>query len=217
MYVRETDEYEKLYSLHVLGVEDRGEDRQLDVYKEFQESISKRSDGRYEVGVPWIPGAKLSNTNEEPSRKRLHNVERKLRRSEKLKIEYDNIVHEQIDQGIVEKVPEQPTGERIFFMGQEACTIEDIELDGDEVTKLQVRLNEKRQHVWQRWKKEYVHGLMESHRIKRGGSDYPEIGEIVLIIGDEKNRGEWKKGRVLRHIRGRDGVVRGVGLLHKGN
>ena len=46
-------------------------------------------------------------------------------------------------------------------------------------------------------KKEYVHGLMESHRIKRGESDYPEIGEIVLIIGDEKNRGEWKKGRVL--------------------
>ena len=59
--------------------------------------------------------------------------------------------------------------------------------------------------------------LMESHRIKRGECDYPEIGEIVLIIDDEKNRGEWKKGRVLRHIRGRDRVVRGVGLLHKGN
>ena len=58
---------------------------------------------------------------------------------------------------------------------------------------------------------------MKSHRIKRGQSDYPEIGEIVLIIGDEKSRGEWKKGRVLRHIRGRGGVVRGVGLLHKGS
>ena len=58
---------------------------------------------------------------------------------------------------------------------------------------------------------------MESHRIKKGESDNPEVGEIVLIIGDEKNRGEWKKGRVLRHIRGRDGVVRGVRLLPKGN
>ena len=102
-------------------------------------------------------------------------------------------------------------------MGTRSDTVEDIELDGDEVTKLQARLNEKRQHVWQRWKKEYVHGLMQSHRIKRGESDYPEIGEVVLIIGDEKNRGEWKKGRVLKHIRGRDGVVRGVDLLHKGN
>ena len=116
MYVRETDEYERLYSLDVLGVEDRGEDDQLDVYKEFQESISKRSDGRYEVGVPWIPGAKLSNTNEEPSRRRLHNVERKLKRNEELKIEYDNIVHEQIEQGIVEKATDQPTGERVFYM-----------------------------------------------------------------------------------------------------
>ena len=39
----------------------------------------------------------------------------------------------------------------------------------------------------------------------------------LSFIGDEKNRGEWKKGHVLRHIRGRDEVVRGVGLLHKGN
>lgn len=92
-----------------------------------------------------------------------------------------------------------------------------MELDGGKVTKLHARLNEKRQHVWQRWKKKYVHGLMESHRIKRGESDYPEIREVVLIISDEKNKGEWKKGRVLKHIRGRDGVVRGVDLLHKGN
>ena len=76
-----------------------------------------------------------------------------------------------------------------MMRGQEAYTIEDIELEGAEVTKLQVRLNEKRQHVSQRWKKEYVHRLMESHRIKRGESDYPEIGEIVHVIGDEKNRG----------------------------
>ena len=116
MYVRETDKYERLYSLDVFGVEDRGEDDQLDIYKEFQESISKRSDGRYEVGVPWIPGAKLSTTNEEPSRRRLHSVERKLKRNEELKIKYDNIVHEQIEKGIVEKAPEQPTGERVFYM-----------------------------------------------------------------------------------------------------
>ena len=66
--------------------------------------------------MPWIPGATLSNTNEEPSRKCLHDVERKVRRSEKLRIEYDNIVHEQINQGIVEKVPEHPMGERRFYM-----------------------------------------------------------------------------------------------------
>ena len=39
----------------------------------------------------------------------------------------------------------------------------------------------------------------------------------MLIVGDEKNRGEWKKGKVVKNIRGRDDVVRGVKLLHKGH
>ena len=41
------------------------------------------------------------------------------------------------------------------------------------------------------------------------------MGEIVLIIGDEKNCGEWRKGKVVRLIKGKDDVVRGVTLLHK--
>ena len=69
---------EKLHSLDVLGVEDRGENDQLDVLHEFKESIVRREDGRYEVGFPWIPGATLPNTNETLSRKCLANVERKL-------------------------------------------------------------------------------------------------------------------------------------------
>ena len=45
----------------------------------------------------------------------------------------------------------------------------------------------------------------------------PKVGEIVLIIGDEKNCGEWKKGKVVCLIQGKDGVIRGVTLLHKGH
>ena len=78
MYVKGVTEYERLYSLDVLGVEDRREDDPLTVYTEFQENINKRADGRYEVSVSWIPGAVLLNTNEEPSRRRLRGVERKL-------------------------------------------------------------------------------------------------------------------------------------------
>ena len=58
---------------------------------------------------------------------------------------------------------------------------------------------------------------MENHRVHRGVSGVPEVGEIVLLVGDEKNRGEWSKGKVMRHIEGKDGVVRGVILLHKGH
>ena len=75
MFVKEAGEYEKLYSLDVLGVEDRGDD-QSDVYSSFKESITRGEDGQYEVSVPWIPGSSLSSTNEQPSRRRLIRVER---------------------------------------------------------------------------------------------------------------------------------------------
>ena len=58
---------------------------------------------------------------------------------------------------------------------------------------------------------------METHRITRKTAKVPDIGEIVLIVADEKNRGEWKKGKVVRHFRGKDGVVQGLSLLHKGH
>ena len=87
MFVKETSDYEKLYSLDVLGVEDRGEDDQLQVYSDFKENVTRRDNGRYEVSVPWISGSELYNTNEQQSRKRIAGVGRKLRRNPKMKEE----------------------------------------------------------------------------------------------------------------------------------
>ena len=95
--------------------------------------------------------------------------------------------------------------------------IEEIEEDRDEVSKLHKQLKEAKQHVWKRWKHEYIHSLLESHQNNRKIGPILDIGEIVLVVGDEKNRAKWKKGRVMRHVRGRDGVIRGVILLHKGH
>ena len=38
----------------------------------------------------------------------------------------------------------------------------------------------------------------------------------MLIVGEEKKRSEWKKARVLQLVKGKDNVVRGIILLHKG-
>ena len=96
--------------------------------------------------------------------------------------------------------------------------IEDGDKEEEELAKLNKRpLQMARQHAWKRWKSEYVHSLMESHRINRKTTVIPDIGEIVLIIGHEKNRGEWRKAKFVRHIQGKDGVVRGVTMLHKGH
>ena len=104
----------------------------------------------------------------------------------------------------------------ILMWGQNAHPIEGEE-DEEETSALNKRLREAKNHAWKRWRHEYVHSLMETHRITRKTAKVPDIGEIVLIVADEKNRGEWKKGKVVRHIRGKDGVVRGLSLLHKGH
>jgi len=75
-----------------------------------------------------------------------------------------------------------------IMWGQEAYVVE----DRDKVTKLNTSLNEKRQHIWQKWKKECTHSLMKSHQITRGDGNYPEFGEVVVIVDEEKNGGEWK-------------------------
>ena len=116
LFVQDSSDYEKLYSLDVLGVEDRGENDQKDVHTEFRENITRKSDGRYEVNIPWIPGSQLKDDNETQSRKRLQNVERKLRNNEHLQTEYTEIIKEQLDKGIIEKVPLQPTGERVYYL-----------------------------------------------------------------------------------------------------
>ena len=47
--------------------------------------------------------------------------------------------------------------------------------------------------MWQHWKGEYVHGLMESHHIKRGTRNYPEVGEVVLIVREKKEQGSERR------------------------
>ena len=94
--------------------------------------------------------------------------------------------------------------------------VEDTESsDAQKLTRMAKRLENAKASAWKRWKREYVHSLIESHRLNNETGTIPQVGEIVLIIGDEKNRGEWRKGKVVRLIKGKDDVVREVTLLHK--
>ena len=105
----------------------------------------------------------------------------------------------------------------LIMWNQQCHTLEDLEVEEEELTKFSRRLRKAREHAWSRLQKEYIHGLMESHRINREGTLPPKVGEIVLVVGEEKNRGKWMKGKVLSTVKGADGVLRGVILLHKGN
>ena len=56
------NDYEKLYSLDVLEVEDPGENDQLEVLHDIKESVVRKQNGSYEVGFPCITGVTLTNT-----------------------------------------------------------------------------------------------------------------------------------------------------------
>ena len=104
----------------------------------------------------------------------------------------------------------------MVLWGRDVYAVEDTEgSDAEKLTRMAKQLKNAKANAWKRWKREYVQSLKESHRLDKDTGTIPQVGEIVLIIRDETNRGEWKKGKVVRLIKGKDEVVRGVTLLHK--
>ena len=67
--------------------------------------------------------------------------------------------------------------------------------------------------LWSRWSGEYVKGLRERHNLNHKTKQLSiKPGDVVLITSDERNRGKWNIGVVVKLIKGRDGVVRAVRL-----
>ena len=73
-----SEDYEQLYSLDVLGVEDRKEFDQEEVKKEFLESIQRKKEGRYRVRMPWIEGRYPMSDNQIQSRAHLNSLFRRM-------------------------------------------------------------------------------------------------------------------------------------------
>jgi hypothetical protein len=72
-------------------------------------------------------------------------------------------------------------------------------------------LSKKKQHFWNRWRREYLADLRESHRKKDDGSRrVAEKGDVVIVYEDNVKRGSWKTGVVEELVEGRDGTVRGA-------
>ena len=66
-------------------------------------------------------------------------------------------------------------------------------------------------HFWERWRKEYITSLRETHSASNGRhSEKNSIGDIVIIYDDKQPRHLWKIAKVQSVIAGRDGRVRGA-------
>ena len=71
-----------------------------------------------------------------------------------------------------------------IMWGQQSHILEDSEEEKEELVKFHRRLVKAGQHAWIRLPKEYIHGLMESHRINQNTTPSPKVGEIVLIVDE---------------------------------
>ena len=89
----------------------------------------------------------------------------------------------------------------------EDCFSDDI------IWKRKLYVEEKLNHVWSRWSSEYLATLREFHKVKdqKAGSPYVlSKGDLVLIGQPNKNCGTWKTSKVIRLIKGKDGLTRGA-------
>ena len=95
---------------------------------------------------------------------------------------------------------------------------EDLENVGEEdVSKRMKFLEKSKQHLRKRFMKEYVHALEERQQRGKGNiEEIPNIGAVVLLKSDAKDKALWKLGRVVSKITGKDGTVRGL-KLKQGN
>ena len=83
-----------------------------------------------------------------------------------------------------------------IMWGQNSYTFEDD--DEEDLDKISKRLNKAKQHAWKRWKDEYVHSLMECHRVNRKTPAVPEIGEIGEIVSSLVTRRTEVNGKRLK-------------------
>ena len=63
----------------------------------------------------------------------------------------------------------------MILWGRDVYAVEDTEgSDAEELTRMAKRLENAKANAWKRWKREYVHSLMESHRLNK------ETGKLYL-------------------------------------
>ena len=86
---------------------------------------------------------------------------------------------------------------------------QDLEKIGEEdVTKQMSFLQKCKEQLRKRFMKEYIPALDEKqHQSTRNIDKTPNIGVVVLLKGNTKDKVLWKIGRVVSKISGKDGIV----------
>ena len=120
------EDLKTLYSLDVLGLSNIKEGDQQDVYADFKEQLVRKPEGVYEARLPWKQNHPDLPTNEQVSLQRLNGTLKKLERRDLLQ-QYDDVMKQQLAEGILEPAPEEPTGEVVHYILHKAVIREQAE------------------------------------------------------------------------------------------
>ena len=107
-------DYEELCRLDILGLADAPTHDQGTVYSEFKEQLTRDEAGWYETGLPWRGNHATLPNNKQGSLRRLNHLTKRLER-DGLTAEFDSIIREQLNEGIVEIAPEVPKNKEFYI------------------------------------------------------------------------------------------------------
>ena len=107
-------DFESLCRLDILGLANTTENDQNLVYEDFKEQLTRDPEGWYETDLPWKANHPNLPTNELGSRRRLASLVKKLTREGNYK-RYDDIIREQLDQGITERASVEASGKEHYL------------------------------------------------------------------------------------------------------
>ena len=107
-------DYEELCRLDVLGLADSPTHDQETVYSEFKEQLTRDPAGWYETGLPWRGNHASLPNNKQGSLRRLNHLTKRLHQNG-LTTEYDSIIREQLNEGIVESAPDVPSNKEFYI------------------------------------------------------------------------------------------------------
>ena len=120
-------EINKLWDLKSIGIKSND-----DVHESFENDI-EFSGGRYSVKLPWKQGHDPLPSNFENSFSRMKGQLKRLRKEPEVLDEYDSIIKEQLNSGVIEKVAELEETEKVHYLPHHAVIRKDAE-----TTKLQI-------------------------------------------------------------------------------
>ena len=114
---------QRFWDLETLGIQEK----EQSVQDTFTQQIQFQN-GRYQVTLPWKPTHRPLPTNLQLCKKRLAGLLKKLKTTPKLLTDYNNIIQDQLQQGVVEPVPEEEksqASDRIHYLPHHAVVRED--------------------------------------------------------------------------------------------